>query len=162
MTAFPLFICLSIYSFIYLLICLYGNLFVYLSVYLFIYLFIYQYIYLFNSMFACLLIWLYTYFCHYYFDNSITNHLTMNRKQEYCDKTKLPYKTVKVKYISPLSIGMTCLLYELGTKTFLMKSLELSKIFKHVSITTTYKYAVSLFMTVLHVSVSSKCQFIKT
>ena len=53
---------------------------------------------------------------------------------------------------------MTCLLYEPGTKKLLMKSLEPSKILKHAS---TYKYAVSLCMTILHVSVSSKSQFIK-
>ena len=165
MTSFLLFICLSMNSFIYLLIGVYGYLFVYLSVYLCIYLsinFIFQYIDLSNWMFVCLLIWLYIYFCHYYFDNPITNYLTMNTKQEYCYQTKLPCKTVKVKSISPLSIGMTCLLYEVGIKKLLMKSLELSKIFKHVSITSTYKLAVSPFMTTLHVSVSSKCQFIKT
>ena len=74
----------------------------------------------------------------------------MNRKREHCNKTKLPYKTVKVKLISPLSIGMTCLLYELGTKKLFMKSLEPSKNLTHVSITSTYKYVVSLFMTILH------------
>ena len=57
---------------------------------------------------------------------------------------------------------MTCLLYELGTKKLFMKSLEPSKILKHASITSTYKYAVFLFMTILHVSVSSKSQFTKT
>lgn len=45
---------------------------------------------------------------------------------------------------------MTCLLYELGTKKLFMKSLEPSKNLTHVSITSTYKYVVSLFMTILH------------